>query len=217
MKQICYLIALFITTNNNTFSIQLSKGIWWFVKRSFHNRTEQSFDSHQCKMWWRKYWKFPNKAFKWDQWLNIVLYLLHFAHTTETGGVFFPVLRFVWFVWARGLMRMRHGVPEIEMNDDLNFSAMAHSDKQLSRQISTIVFWNASEKTLLIKLGNSALYLLFGSYRKTERIPFLAPCLFSKVAGAPVCFHAESTGASLDSWNKRILTDLFRMPVSLLR
>ena len=35
---------------------------------------------------------------------------------------------------------MRHGVPEIEMNDDLNFSAMAHSDKQLSRQISTIVF-----------------------------------------------------------------------------
>ena len=27
---------------------------------------------------------------------------------------------------------MRHGVPEIEMNDDLNFSAMAHSEKQIS-------------------------------------------------------------------------------------
>ena len=26
---------------------------------------------------------------------------------------------------------MRYGVPEIEMNDDLNFSAMAHSDKQI--------------------------------------------------------------------------------------
>ena len=38
---------------------------------------------------------------------------------------------------------MRHGVPEIEMSDDLNFSAMAHSDKQISRQISTIVFSNA--------------------------------------------------------------------------
>ena len=29
---------------------------------------------------------------------------------------------------------MRHGVPEIEMSNDLNFSAMAHSDKQISRQ-----------------------------------------------------------------------------------
>ena len=35
---------------------------------------------------------------------------------------------------------MRHGVSEIEMNDDLSFSAMVHSDKQISRQISTIVF-----------------------------------------------------------------------------
>ena len=26
---------------------------------------------------------------------------------------------------------MRHGVPEMEMNDDLNFSAMALSDKQI--------------------------------------------------------------------------------------
>ena len=26
---------------------------------------------------------------------------------------------------------MRHGMPEIEINDDLNFSAMAHSDKQI--------------------------------------------------------------------------------------
>ena len=30
---------------------------------------------------------------------------------------------------------MRHGVPEIEIRNDLNFSAMAHSDKQISRQI----------------------------------------------------------------------------------
>ena len=35
---------------------------------------------------------------------------------------------------------MRHGVPEIEMNDDLNFSAMAHSDKQISRQIDYRLF-----------------------------------------------------------------------------
>ena len=43
-------------------------------------------------------------------------------------------------------MRIRHGVPEIEMNDDLNFLAMANSDKQISRQISTIVFSNALGK-----------------------------------------------------------------------
>ena len=61
-------------------------------------------------------------------------------------------------------MRKRHGVPEIEMNDDLNFSAMAHSDKQISRHISTIVFSNALVETLLLKLGDSALY------RKAERI-----------------------------------------------
>ena len=30
---------------------------------------------------------------------------------------------------------MRHVVPNIEMNDHLNFSAMAHSDLQMSRQI----------------------------------------------------------------------------------
>ena len=35
---------------------------------------------------------------------------------------------------------MSHGVPKIEMNDDLNFSAMANSDKEISWQISTIVF-----------------------------------------------------------------------------
>ena len=40
-------------------------------------------------------------------------------------------------------MRMRHAVPEIEMNDDLNFQAMTHSRKQISRQIPTIVFSNA--------------------------------------------------------------------------
>ena len=50
---------------------------------------------------------------------------------------------------------MCHGVPEIEMNNDLNFSAMAHADKQISRQISTIVFSNAFVKALLIKLGDT--------------------------------------------------------------
>ena len=51
---------------------------------------------------------------------------------------------------------MRHGVPEIEMNDDLNFSA----DKQISRQISTIVFANA---LFTIGLGRVRLFssLLF--------------------------------------------------------
>ena len=60
-------------------------------------------------------------------------------------------------------MRKRYGVTEMEMNDDLNFSAMAHIDKQISRQISTVVFSNALVETLLIKLGDSALYVLFGS------------------------------------------------------
>ena len=75
---------------------------------------------------------------------------------------------------------MRHGVPEIEMNDDLSFSnsAMNHSDKQRFCQISTIVFSNAFVETLLIKLGDSALYMLFGSYRKKERIQLLAQCYF---------------------------------------
>ena len=50
---------------------------------------------------------------------------------------------------------MCHGVPEIEMNSDLNFSAMAHADKQISRQISTIVFSNAFVEALLIKLGDT--------------------------------------------------------------
>ena len=59
---------------------------------------------------------------------------------------------------------MHHVVPKIVMNDELNFSAMAHSDKEISRQISSIIFSNALVKTLLIKLGDSALYVLFGSY-----------------------------------------------------
>ena len=73
---------------------------------------------------------------------------------------------------------MHHGVPEIEMNDDFNLSAMAHSDKQISRQISTIVFSNDLAEKLLIKLGDSALYALFGSCRKTERIQLLVQCYF---------------------------------------
>ena len=51
---------------------------------------------------------------------------------------------------------MRDGVPEIEMNDDLNFLAMAHRDKQIYRQILKIVFSNALVELLLIKLGDSA-------------------------------------------------------------
>ena len=43
---------------------------------------------------------------------------------------------------------MRHGVPETEMNDYLNFLAMAHSGKQISRQILTIVFSNAFEDVI---------------------------------------------------------------------
>ena len=94
---------------------------------------------------------------------------------------------------------MLHGMPEIEMNDDLNFSAIAHSDKQISRQTSTmIVFSNALVETLLTKLRDSALYVLFGSYRKTERITVSRSMLFSNAADAPVCFHAESTAANLN-------------------
>ena len=87
-----------------------------------------------------------------------------------------PTPDFSWL--CRGLMRMRHGVPEIEMNDDHNFSAMTHSDKQISRQISTIVFSNTLLEALLMKLVDSAFYMLFRCYRKTERIQLLAPCYF---------------------------------------
>ena len=48
---------------------------------------------------------------------------------------------------------MHHGVPEIEMNNDFNFSAKAHGNKQISRQISTIVFSNALVEMLLKKTG----------------------------------------------------------------
>ena len=93
---------------------------------------------------------------------------------------------------------MRHGVPEIEMNDNLNFSSMTHSDKQIFRKISTIIFSIALVETLLIKLGDSALYALFGSYRKTERVTASRSMLFSNAAGAPLCFHAESTAVNLE-------------------
>ena len=83
---------------------------------------------------------------------------------------------------------MRHGMPEIKMKDDFNFSAIAHSDKQISQQISTIVFSNALVKTLLIKLGDSALYVLFGSYRKTEQITASRSRLLS---------NASRTGADI--------------------
>ena len=46
---------------------------------------------------------------------------------------------------------MFHGVSEIEIKDDLTFSTMAHSDKQMSRQISIIIFSNALVETLLLQ------------------------------------------------------------------
>ena len=53
---------------------------------------------------------------------------------------------------------MRHGVPEIEMNDDLNF--FAHGpQRQIYRQVPNIVFSNALVETLLIKLGDSLRFL----------------------------------------------------------
>ena len=74
----------------------------------------------------------------------------------------------VLFWLCQGVMHIRHGVPEIEMKEDLTFSVIAHRDKQISRQISTIVFSNALVETLLIELGDSALCMLSGSYRKIE-------------------------------------------------
>ena len=99
---------------------------------------------------------------------------------------------------------MHHGVPEIEMKDDLNFSAIANRDKQISRQISTIVFSNALVETL-IKLGDNALYVFFGSYRKTEQIAASRSMLFSNAAGAPVCFHVESTAANVTEFKYLVL------------
>ena len=64
-------------------------------------------------------------------------------------------------------------------NNDLNFSARAHSSTNIyPGKKPTIVVLNALVETLLLKLGDSALYVLFGSYRKTERIQLLAPCYF---------------------------------------
>ena len=72
-------------------------------------------------------------------------------------------------------MHMRHGVPEIE----INFSAIAHSDKQVSLQISTIVFSNALVETLLIKLGDNAFYVLLAEViEKQNKLQLLAPRYF---------------------------------------
>ena len=91
-------------------------------------------------------------------------------------------------------MRMRHGVPEIEINDDLNFSAIAHSGKHWNILANIDYrFYNALVEALLIKLGDSALYVLFGSYRKTEQTTASRSMLFSNAAGDPVCLQAEST------------------------
>ena len=58
----------------------------------------------------------------------------------------------------------------------LNFSAKAHSNKQ----VSNTIFSNALVETLLIKLGDSALYVLFRSYKKKKqnKLQLLAPCNF---------------------------------------
>ena len=89
---------------------------------------------------------------------------------------------------------MRHGVPEIEVNDDLNILAMAHRRQtNIPANIDYHHFKCLGGK-LLIKLGGSALYVLFWSYRKKERIQLLAPCYFqTQQVLSPVCFHAEST------------------------
>ena len=79
-------------------------------------------------------------------------------------------------------------------------SAIAHKDKQISRQISTIVFSNALVETLLIELEDSALYVLFMSYRKTEQITVSRSMLFLNAAGAPICFHAESTAVNVTKY-----------------
>ena len=54
------------------------------------------------------------------------------------------------------------GVPDIEINDDLYFSAMAHSDKQISRQISTIVFSNAVVEQYHLSLHGLCFYSCTG-------------------------------------------------------
>ena len=77
--------------------------------------------------------------------------------------------------------------------NSVTFSTMAHSDKQISRQISTIVFSSALVETLLIQLGNMALYVLFGSYKKNRTNTASRSMLFSNAEGASVCFDAEST------------------------
>ena len=56
----------------------------------------------------------------------------------------------------------------------------------------TIVFLNALVETLLIKLVDSALYVLFGSYRKTERIQLLAQCYFRTQQALKFAFTPSS-------------------------
>ena len=88
---------------------------------------------------------------------------------------FFKNLLFLYFWLCRECMHMRHGVPEIE----INFSAIAHSDKQVSLQISTIVFSNALVETLLIKLGDNAFYVLLAEViEKQNKLQLLAPRYF---------------------------------------
>ena len=88
-----------------------------------------------------------------------------------------------------------------------------NNDKQISRHISTIVFSNALVETLLIKLGDSALNVLFGSYRKQNEYNFSLNVILKRNRR---CFHAESTTV-FKPWNSRLQTLIFQMPAGLLR
>ena len=87
---------------------------------------------------------------------------------------------------------------------------IAHGDKQISQQIWTIVFSNALMETLLVKLGDrdSTLYVLFGSYRKTEQITASRSVLFSNAASTLICFYAESTAAKVTEYIYLVITFL---------
>ena len=79
--------------------------------------------------------------------------------------------------------------------------------------MSTIFFSNALVETLLIKLGDSALYVIFESYRKTERIQLLAQCHFQN--GAVAAFTPNPQPSLTRETEEYGL--IFRMPDGFLR
>ena len=113
-------------------------------------------------------------------WCQVVMYFEKFRPEKQQDMDCFLLIVSVcsfWFGWDRPKTEVHSSYRDcrllyctvigalcVLLRSILNFSATAHSDKQ----ISTIVFSNAFVETLLIKLGNSDLYMLFGSYRKTE-------------------------------------------------